>query len=243
MKTKSFVLFLAGATGALAANAPANRSALAGPPTAPGGPATVACDGPCAVLATATTPVALGTAAQSALLFQIDEERMARELYTAFAEKWGLRPFQHIPQAEARHESILRQLATRAGLTVPAAVAGRFAAAEVQQRYDALLALGLESADSALRAGAFVEEQDIADLRALLATSDSAELKQIVAALEQASGHHLGAFVRLLTARGVTYTPQVLAPDDFAKLSAAAPGHGGGGRGMGLGGHGYRGGR
>ncbi|MBI5768419.1 MAG: DUF2202 domain-containing protein [Verrucomicrobia bacterium] len=245
MKTSS-LLFLASASLALAANGPANRGAVAGNNSAADtcGDCTQTCDGPCAVASTATTPVSLSAAAQTALLFQIEEERMAGELYRAFNAKWNLRPFAAIPQAEARHESMLKQLAGRAALTVPAAVAGRFVSPEVQQRYDALLALGLESADSALRAAAFVEEQDVADLRTLAATTDSADLKTIVSALEQASGHHLSAFTGLLAARGVTYVPQVLSAEDFAKLSASAPGHGkGAGMGAGMSGRGYRGGR
>lgn len=243
MKTNTLVLFLACGAYAFAANGPMNRGMIAGnaDAAARNGPAVAGsgpCDASCASLLTETSPVTLSAAAQSALLFQIDEERMARELFTSFGAKWGLRPFQSIPQSESRHEAVLRQLAMRAGVTAPATVAGRFASAEVQQRYDALLALGLESADSALRAAAFVEEQDIADLRALRATADSAELQEVVAVLERASGHHLAAFVRALTTRGVSYTPQVLAPDEFAALSASGPGEGGMGRGRG-----YRGGR
>jgi hypothetical protein len=244
MKTTSLVLFLSAAGFALAANGPANRGMTAGNQSASGpGFGAGAGNGPYATLATSTAPLTLSAAAQAALLFQIDEERMARELYVAFGAKWSLRPFQNIPQAEAQHESVLKQLAARAGLAVPDATAGRFVSAEVQQRYDAILALGLESADSALRAGAFVEEQDIADLRTLAATTDSTDLKSVVTALEAASSHHLSAFVRMLSARGVTYAPQVLAADDFAKLSAAMPGRGGMGAMGGQGGRGYRGGR
>lgn len=178
-----------------------------------------------------TTPLTLSAGARQALLFQIDEERMAGELYAAFGAKWGLQPFANIPKAEARHESVLRQLATRAGLALPSAVAGRFDDAEVQQRYDALLALGLESADSALRVGAYVEEVDIADLNTLIATTDSTALQAAAQALRTASGHHLAAFVRQLSARGITYAPQVLTAEDYQALLAA----GARGRGMGAG--------
>lgn len=177
-------------------------------------------DGACAALPASTASLDLSESARTALQFQIDEERMARELYTAFGALWGLRPFARIPEAESRHEAALRALAARAGVTVPASTPGKFGSAEVQKRHDSLLARGRESAEAALRAGAFVEEQDIADLRALAATTDNAELRQVVAALERASGHHLAAFVRTLAARGVTYAPQVLAAEAYATLSA-----------------------
>ncbi len=225
-----FILILALAPLALATAAqrgPAARGCQGA------GQANGACAGACAAVASDTAPLALGNQAQMALLFQIDEERMARELYTAFGAKWNLPPFANIPQAEARHEAGLRQLAARAGLAAPAAVTGRFDSAEVQKRYDDLLALGLTSADGALRTGAYVEEVDIADLNTLIATTDNAALKATATALKTASGHHLQAFVGVLTARGITYTPQVLKADEYQAM--LAPAGGGAGRGMGRG--------
>jgi hypothetical protein len=195
------------------------------------------CTGPCAVAAADTTPLVLGSEAQAALRFQIDEERMARELYTAFGEKWGLQPFKMIPQSEARHEALLRQLAVRAGVIAPVATAGLFETEEVQLRFNALLALGLESADSALRAAAFVEEQDIADLDTLIAATDSTALKDAVTALRSASANHLRAFVGTLKARGVTYEPKLLKAEEFTALvNSTTRGMGmGAGRGQGFG--------
>jgi hypothetical protein len=167
------------------------------------------------------TAVVLSEQARSALLFQIDEERMARELYLAFGERWNLRPFRNIVQAETRHEAVLRALAKRAGLSLPETVAGRFTTAAVQERYDTLLARGRQSAEEALRTGALVEEQDIADLRALAKSTDNAELRQVVAALERASGHHLAAFVRNM---GNSYTAQVLPAADVIALTDKADG-------------------
>ncbi len=177
-----------------------------------------ACAGACAVAAADPTPLTLSPAAQAALLFQIDEERMAGELYRAWGAQWGLAPFANIPLAEARHEAVLRQLATRAGLALPAAVPGLFASAEVQKRYDDLLPLGLASADGALRAAAYVEEVDIVDLQTLVGTTDSTALKDVAAILETASGHHFSAFVSLLTVRGVSYVPQLLPAADYQAI-------------------------
>jgi hypothetical protein len=182
------------------------------------GECNASCPGVCLNLAADQTPVALGAEAQAALLFQIDEERMARELYLAFGEQWGLQPFVKIPQAEARHEQLMRDVAARAGIAAPTAVAGTFDSTEVQLRYDALLALGLESADSALRAAAFVEEQDIADLQALIATTDNETLREAAIALKTGSGHHLQAFVGVLAARGITYEPKVLEPEEYQAI-------------------------
>lgn len=238
MKTNSYTigLILGLALAPLALAAPAQRGPAAGGPNynnanGPGAMTRMGeCDGSgpgvCLGIPVDTSPLVLDANAHAALLFQIDEERMARELYLAFAEKWGLQPFRNIPQAETRHEQIMRELAVRAGIAAPTSVAGRFDSAEVQQRYDALLALGLESADSALRVGAFVEEQDISDLKALIATTDNEALKNAAMALKTGSGQHLRAFVGVLAARGVTYIPQVLEPDEVQEII------GGGNQGM-----------
>jgi hypothetical protein len=170
----------------------------------------------------------LSASAQEALRFQIDEERMAGELYRTFGEKHDVRPFKNIPRAEARHRELLENLATRAGL-IPArpTTAGRYETPAIQARYDALLARGQVSLVEALKVGALVEEQDIADLRALVATTDNPELKSVVSALEQGSRHHLNAFVRNLRARGIDYVPQVLTPAEVAEITVAAPGRSG----------------
>jgi hypothetical protein len=103
-------------------------------------------------------------------------------------------------------------------------VAGHFETPAVQARYDALLARGQTSLIEALKVGALVEEQDIADLRVLAAATDSPELKSAVTALEQASRHHLNAFVGNLRAREIDYAAQVLTPAEVAEITAAAPG-------------------
>ena len=262
MKTKahSYGLIIGLALAPLALAAPAQRGPSARGPgndsasgpgpavgaaacanTGPGASAGCARDGTacvgrgnatCLTTTASDTPIALGAAAQAALVFQIDEERMARELYTAFAEKWGLQPFKMIPQSEAKHEAVLRQLADRAGVNAPASNPGRFDTEEVQLRYEALLALGLESADSALRTAAFVEEQDIADLDTLIAATESPELKAAATALRNGSTNHLRAFVGTLKARGLTYEPKVLTAVEFtAILGDASRGMGPGNRG------------
>lgn len=179
------------------------------------------CDGVCAARPGSTEPIVLGETARAALRFQLDEERMAGELYLALGEMHAARPFTNIPRAEARHRELLQNLAARAGLPIPAAtVAGRYETAAIQARYDALLARGRGSPLEALKVGALVEEQDIADLRALAITTDQAELKAAIAALERGSQHHLNAFVRNLEARGVSYAPQVLDAEVYAALIA-----------------------
>lgn len=186
---------------------------------------TCGCAGACAQPGKSTAPVTLSEAARAALQFQLDEERMAGELYLALEAKHAAQPFRDIPRAEARHRALLENLAARAGLKTPAAPEpGRFAPAAIQSRHDTLLARGQASLVEALKVGAFVEEQNIADLRALAVTTDEPEFKAALAALERGSQHHLQAFVRQLRVQGVEYQAQVLPPDEVTRLTAAGRG-------------------
>jgi len=66
--------------------------------------------------------------------------------------------------------------------------------------------------------GALVEEQDIADLRAMVQATDNEDLRAAAAVLEAGSRNHLNAFVRNLRTRGVTYEPQVLTSADYGEI-------------------------
>lgn len=175
-------------------------------------------------LATPATPTSLSA---TDLLFAIGEERVAHDLYAAASAKWSLRAFANIAGAETRHAAALTQLAASAGVVPPAAQPGVYASADLQHLYDQLITLANESETGALRAGALLEETDIADLRRLAAKATDEATRAVLANLERASAHHLAAFVRNLAVRGITYQPQVLKAEDFSALTSAAPGRGG----------------
>ncbi len=173
---------------------------------------------------TAATPTTLTSAN---LIFAIEEERVAHDIYAAAAARWDLRVFANIAESEMRHAAALTQLAASVGVLPPAAKAGVYATADLQALYDQLLVLVNGSATGALRAGALIEETDIADLRRLSAQATDEGSKAVIANLVNASVNHLGAFVRNLAAAGVTYQPQVLTAEEFATMTSAAPGRAG----------------
>lgn len=163
-------------------------------------------------LGTLTSPTTL---AASEVVAAIEEERLARDLYLAAADLWKLRVFSNIAAAESRHETALLQVAASAGIPVPARQTGVYASPDVQRLWADLLPLLTQSETGALRAAALVEESDIADLRRMRALATDEGTRAVLSNLERASRFHLQAFVRNLQARGVTYQPQVLTPDEF----------------------------
>lgn len=168
----------------------------------------------------AVTPAAPTTLATADLGFGVEEERMSHDLYVAAFERWGLRAFDRISQAETQHEAAFVQLAASVNAALPAAVPGVYATAELQSMYQQLLALVNESAPAALRAGALVEETDIAELRRMRSAVQDDRTREVLARLEAASGRHLRAFVRNLERYGESYQPQVLSAADFAAVIA-----------------------
>ena len=133
---------------------------------------------------------------KQALEKQLDEERLAYQLYTALGEIHpGLRQFQKIPRAEARHFKALRQYAYRQYPDLETfELTGNFINPDVQKLYDTLLAKGKVSASAALQAGVAVEELDIRDLDAALEITTDQELVAIYKRLRAGSERHLAAF-------------------------------------------------
>jgi len=192
-------------------------------------------------LARSTQPTTL---APADLIFAIEEERVAHDIYAAASARWNLRVFANIAESETRHAAALIQLAATVGVQAPATQPGTYATADLQALYDSLQTLVNDSDTGALRAGALIEETDIADLRRLSVKATDAASQAVLANLERASVNHLAAFVRNLASRGVTYEPKVLAPEDFAALLTSSAGRGGARKGaLGNDGFGYRRGR
>lgn len=146
-------------------------------------------------LTTDSTP-ALDAEVTAGLLYMIEEEKMARDLYDAFFEQTGNLVFDRISNSEQRHLDSLLNVAEQAGIDTSAlsTTAGVFTNTELQSMYDSLLASGDDSLESALQAAITVEQTDIADLASYGADSELGILGIVYAHLEQASENHLAAF-------------------------------------------------
>lgn len=135
---------------------------------------------------------------EATLIAMAEEEKLARDLYAAFAEMHSAPTFSRIADAEARHLEVVRLLLDRYGLADPTAElpAGAFATKEVQASYDAQLAKGSASLVAAYGVGRAVETADIAELDSALAGITAPDVQQVYTRLLGASQHHLEAFAR-----------------------------------------------
>ncbi|MEV4346499.1 DUF2202 domain-containing protein [Actinoplanes sp. NPDC049596] len=137
-------------------------------------------------------------AQETTLASMAQEEKLAHDLYAAFATRYDAAVFDHVAVAENQHLTAVRTLLQRYAVTDPTAnqPAGTFTDPAVQATYDKLLAQGNQSLSGALAAGQQVEDTDIADLKAALNALTALDVKQVYTYLLAASERHLTAFTR-----------------------------------------------
>lgn len=145
------------------------------------------------------TNVASGTltaAQKTQLAAMAEEEKLAHDLYVAFADKYGTTVFTRIPNAETRHLAEVRILLERYAVADPTAgqSTGTFSTANAQQQYNKLLAQGTAGVDAAYAASRTVETTDITDLKSASAGVTAPDVLQVYKNLLAGSQRHLVAF-------------------------------------------------
>lgn len=144
-------------------------------------------------------PGTLNDTEAAELAFMREEERVARDLYQAFADQYdGARPFSQIVRAEQRHHTIMGTLLTQYGLDDPSAglPAGQYADPALQALYDGWLADGSVSLEAAYQVGIELEARDIADLDGAIAAAVTDDLRLAFERIQAGSESHLAAFER-----------------------------------------------
>ena len=156
------------------------------------------CGGCCTVVPTTLSSTnALTDAEAPDLTFLREEEKLARDVYNAMHERYGLRVFSNIPRSEQRHMDAVLCLLQAYGLDDPAMKGpGKFENKELQQLYNDLVERGSKSRQDAYLVGALIEEVDIEDLVEAMERTDRANVLSAYDNLLDGSKRHLNAFVR-----------------------------------------------
>jgi hypothetical protein len=137
---------------------------------------------------------------KAGLLFMIEEEKMARDVYEYFYAKWELKIFDNISLSEQQHMDAVKTLLDKYQLTPPATLEerGRFENDQLQAMYDTLIASGESSIVEALEVGKLIEETDIEDLQKLVEAVPE-EIAKVYESLLNGSYNHLSAFENQLS--------------------------------------------
>lgn len=146
-----------------------------------------------------------------ALFFMWEEEKMARDVYAYFYNKYGTRIFGNITKSENVHMSAIQKLISNLGLTNPgSATASVFKIEEINELYRTLIDKGSVSLVEAMKVGALIEETDILDLKERMEQNSNAAIIRVYSNLTSGSENHLRAFVLNLKVRGIVYVPVLL---------------------------------
>lgn len=154
------------------------------------------------------------------ILFMREEEKLARDVYRAIYDRWGLRIFSNIANSEQTHMDALAKMIARYGLDDPVSddIPGAFRDETLQSLYKELIERAGKSLNDALIVGAQIEELDIADLKRWLDATDNDDVRIVYQNLMKGSRNHLRSFYRQIERSGIKYTPGYLSADLFNRI-------------------------
>ncbi len=163
---------------------------------------------------------------KEAILYMIEEEKLARDVYITLYDKWNIGVFDNISKAEQSHYDALDALIEKYNLVNPVKDmgVGEFNNPDMQKLYAALVRTGSNSESDALLVGAEIEDLDISDILEYLEKVDNQDLILVLNNLQGGSENHLRAFYRNLKNYGITYEPKYISQDLFDKIISSSNG-------------------
>jgi len=160
------------------------------------------------------------TSVTQGLLYMVEEEKLARDVYLALYEMWGNRVFLNIAKAEQQHMDEVSAVLHDKEMDNPVETSdiGIFHNDEIAKLYDSLVAQGSTSIEEAFMVGALIEDLDIHDLqRSIGATDDEVEI-WVYNNLLRGSENHMRAFVRQLGRYGLDYTARYISDTELSLI-------------------------
>ena len=150
-----------------------------------------------------------------ALLFMLEEEKLARDTYEFLDSEWGLIQFANIKISEQSHMDAIITLLERSKTPYTILPYGEFEDDHLQDYYNQFVENGQLSQANALQIGATIEDLDIVDLQEFINDADSPSVIKVFESLKCGSGNHLRSFVSSIELSGDTYTIQFLTEDEY----------------------------
>lgn len=157
------------------------------------------------------------------ILYIHEVEKVARDVYKNFYDKWGTPVQDVISESEQNHMDIMQELIDKYKLDDPAKGKGigEFSTSELQKLYSDLVALGASSEVNAISTAAMIEEFDIVEIKKYVSDTKSDDVLSGFNQLITGSENHLRIFVANLKEKGTEYQPQYLSQQDYNRIIAA----------------------
>lgn len=146
-----------------------------------------------------TIATTVGMSAEEQLLYLIEEEKLAHDVYTVMFQKYGANVFGNILESESTHQGRVLTLLQARNIADPrSSEIGVFRNQDLQTLYNKLIEQGNRNLNEAYKAGVAIEEKDIADISSQLATATDQDVIAALESLRSGSENHLRAFNRQL---------------------------------------------
>lgn len=159
---------------------------------------------------------------KNALLFMLEEEKLARDTYDYLDGLYGISQFANIKLSEQSHIDAVANLLDRYGIGYTLLAYGEFTNTDLQELYDRLMEKGEIDADNALQVGATIEDLDIVDLQEFIDATSNTDIISVFESLQCGSRNHLRSFVSAIENADGTYEPQFLSFELYTEIIEAA---------------------
>jgi hypothetical protein len=148
-------------------------------------------------LASGATPTVTATL-KAQLIYIIQEEKLARDVYSALAKTTTINKFANITKSEQSHMDQLKVILMTYGIKDPTLdlKVGVFVDKKLTALYKTLMTKGALSSADAIAVGVLIEQTDIKDINAMTKNVTQADIKLTLANLLKGSQNHLAAFSR-----------------------------------------------
>lgn len=158
----------------------------------------------------------------NALLFMLEEEKLARDTYTSLSGLWEVNQLVNIKNSEQSHMNAIVNLLNQYEIDYDILPVGEFYNQDLQNLYDQFMIDGAVSEINALIIGATIEDLDILDLEDFINGTENSALISVFEKLQCGSRNHLRSFVSGIENRGSVYTPQFLNQIDYNSIIASS---------------------
>ncbi|WP_231555143.1 DUF2202 domain-containing protein [Cellulophaga sp. Hel_I_12] len=161
---------------------------------------------------------ALNQTDKDALLFMLEEEKLARDTYEYLDNLWSINQFGNIKNSEQSHMNAVANLLTQSNVPYEILPYGEFMNTEIQNLYDQFVDDGSISMNNALTIGATIEDLDIRDLQDYIDLTSNVALLSVFENLQCGSRNHLRSFISVIENLGGSYVPQYISQEQFDNI-------------------------
>jgi len=155
---------------------------------------------------------------KAALLFMLEEEKLARDTYIYLNDVWSINQFDNIKDSEQTHMDAIQNLLVKYNVEFTILPIGEFDNKALQEYYNQFKLEGAVSKSNAFQIGATIEDLDILDLQEYIKATKNTSLIAVFENLECGSRNHLRSFVKGIVQAGDSYTPQFLTQNEYESI-------------------------